>query len=387
MNISEIQKKISEQKNLDGWLLYDFHAHNSIAIELLGIDPTKLLTRRFFYWIPKKGEPVKIVHQIEADALNLLPGKTVIYASWQKLEEALFSTLKGVKTVAMEHATNGEIPVLAKLDAGTYEWLSSKGIKVVSSWPIAQHFIAHWNQKQLSQHKSASKMLVDAYKSAWDLLSKKGTITEYDLQEHITDFFSAKGYITNHPPIVAVGKNSAEPHYCPSKKSSAKITSDNLLLIDLWAKKDALNAPYADITQVAYIGKKVPAAIQKLYSIVWNAQEKAISYIKNNKIITGAAVDDAARSYIDERGYASHFLHRTGHNIHTELHGSGPNIDNFETHDTRQLLEKTCYSIEPGIYLPNLYGIRLECNVYIASPQEILVTGKSPKQIPSLIKG
>lgn len=387
MDIGEIQKKIVACKGVDGWLLYDFHAHNNIAIELLGIDPSKLLTRRFFYWIPKKGEPVKIVHQIEKEALASVPGKTIVYASWQELEQALLSTLKGVKTVAMEHATNGTIPVLAKLDAGTYEWLGSRGIKVTSSWPIAENFIARWSQKQLTQHKSTSKMLVDAYTSAWALVSSKGTVTEYDLQEHISEIFASKGYITNHPPIVAFGKNSAEPHYSPSKKSSAKITNGNLLLIDLWAKKDAPNAPYADITQVAYVGKTVPPDIQKLYSIVWNAQEKAISFIKKNKVVTGAAVDDVCRAYIDECGYANNFLHRTGHNIHTELHGSGPNIDNFETHDTRELLPHTCYSIEPGIYLPNRYGIRLECNVYIGDNQSVLVTGRSPKQLPSLIQG
>ncbi|MBS0656290.1 MAG: M24 family metallopeptidase [Verrucomicrobia bacterium] len=386
--LAQIQKLLALQ-DVDGWLLYDFRCHNTIAIEFLNIDPELLLSRRFFYWIPKSGTPTKIVHKIESEALAHLPGEAISYESWQSLEDAVNLTLKGQKRICMEHSPKGALPVIAKLDAGTYEWLSDKGIAVVSSWPIVQHFIAHWTDTQAEDHRQASKLLIDAYRGTWELIkesfTEKRALSELDLQQHILDFFTKEQLRACHPPIVAMGCNSALPHYAPTKTA---ITPDSLLLIDLWAKKSTPFAPYADITQVAYLGKKPPAQMTEVYGLVLKAQDAAIDYlqkkVQSGQEVMGFELDDVCRSVIRQGGYADQFVHRTGHNIHTDLHGPGPNIDNFETHDTRPLMPRTCYSIEPGIYLPGLFGIRLECNIFIKEDNTVEVTGKSLPNLPCI---
>ena len=383
--IQEIQKHIAEQKSLDGWLIYDFHAHNTIGLELLGIEQNQLLTRRFFYWIPKQGSPLKIVNQIESHVVKHLPGDQITYESWQSLEMALKSTLKGRKRIAMEHSPHGAIPVLSKLDAGLYQWLQEKKIEVTSSWPLAQYFTCQWDAGQLKAHKDASKFLLKVFAHSFDRAKKKKNLTEYDLQQEILQQFAENGYITDHDPIVAVGANSALAHYSPSVKTHAVIEKESLLLLDMWCKKDLANAPFADITQVAYLGKKAPQKMLDIYAIVKDAQASAIEFIQKSldagKEVTGADVDDVCRAKIQKAGFGKYFVHRTGHNIHTMLHGIGPNLDNFETHDTRPLMARSCYSVEPGIYLPKAFGIRLECDIYIHDTLKVEVTGASPNEL------
>ena len=390
--VEAIQKQLKQAK-LDGWLLFDFHGHNTIALDLLDIAEEQLLSRRFYYWIPKNGTPLKIVHDIEAHTLKHLPGDQIAYESWQSLELALASTLRGRKRIAMEHSPSGSVPVISKLDSGTYEWLRSKNIDVVSSWPIAQFFISRWDKNEYNMHKRATKTCIGAYKSAWsevtNAIKKNKTLTEYDLQQHILEYFKNHGFVTDHPPIVAIGSHASLPHYHPTRENSSKITKDELLLIDLWAKEDAPHSTYADITQVAYIGKKPPQELKDLYAVVYGAQQHVLSFLQDklshNQEVAGFELDDVCRTFINDKGYAKYFLHRTGHNIHTELHGLGPNLDNFETHDTRILQPRTCYSIEPGIYLPNSYGIRLECNIFIHETGKVEVTAKSLKHLPCLL--
>ena len=387
IQIEAIQAEIGQIDGCDGWLLYDFHGHNSIAIEVLQIPSHQMLSRRFFYWIPKSGTPVKIVHQIEQDALDHLPGTKRSYADWQILELELSKVLRGKKTIAMEHS---KIPSISKLDSATFEWLEGLNIKVVCSWPIAERLIARLNSSQLASHKKASKMLIKAYESAWKLIKKtlsaNKTITEYDVQQHILEHF--EGFKTDHPPIVSIGPNTALPHYFPQKRKSALIQQNSLLLIDLWAKEKTPGSIYADLTQVAYIGKKAPQELVNVYNIVFNAQSAAIEYVqkqlKKKKPVRGADVDDVCRAYIQKNGYGQYFVHRTGHNISHELHGLGPNLDNFETNDTRELLPNTCYSVEPGIYIADSFGIRLECNMIIGEDYSLEVTGQSKPELPCL---
>ncbi len=390
--IEEIQKYIAEQNQLDGWLIYDFHGNNTLGLELLGIDPHQLLSRRFFYWIPKKGHPTKIVHNIEAHTLKHLPGDEIAFESWQSLDSALASTLKGKKRIAMEHSSMGAIPVLSKLDAGLYEWLQDKKIEVANSWNIAKNFICRWTPTQLKAHKEAASFLYDLFDKSFDKVASalrlRKKVTEFSLQQEILDEYSSHNFVSEHPPVVAVGANSALPHYSPTKELDTRITKDSLLLIDIWCKKNNEQAPYADQTQVAFFGKHAPAEMLKVYSIVRDAQEKAIEYIektlKSGKDVLGSDVDDVARKYIQKHGYGKYFAHRTGHNIHTMLHGLGPNLDNYETHDARPLMPRTCYSVEPGIYIPKAFGIRLECNIFIHDDLRLEVTGRSKDTLPCI---
>lgn len=390
MQIQEIQKYIREQDKLDGWLIYDFHGKNSLGLELLGIDPNQLLSRRFYYWIPKTGSPVKIVHQIEAQTLKHLPGDHIAYESWQSLDLALTTTLKGQKRIAMEHSPMGAIPMLSTLDAGLYEWLQAKKIEVVNSWIVAKNFICRWSPAQLKAHKEAANFLEQTFETSFEkvaaALSSRKKITEYSLQQDIIKSFAEHNFVTDHAPVVAVGPNSVLSHYCPSKDVDTKITKDSLLLIDIWCKKNKEPAPYADFTQVAYFGKNPPAEMTKVYNIVKEAQTAGLEFVQKNlklgKEVLGCDVDDVCRKIIQKRGYGTYFVHRTGHNIHTMLHGLGPNLDNYETHDTRPLMPRTCYSVEPGIYIPKAFGVRLECNFFIKDDLTIDITGVSPDTLP-----
>jgi Xaa-Pro dipeptidase len=391
--LEAIQHFLALQNEVAGWLIYDFRGHNSIATEVLAIPEGELLSRRYFYWIPKRGTPLKIVHQIEADLLSHIPGDQITYESWKSLDLALSSSLKGQKKIAMEHSPKGAIPIISKLDSGMYEWLLEKNIAVSCSWPIAQHFVAKWTPMQFKQHVEASKILVGAYKSCWkkvrEALQAKTKITEYELQQHILEIFAANNLKAEHPPIVAFSQNAANAHYNPTSKNSAVIQEGAPLLIDLWAKKQVPYAPYADITQVAFVGKDPPKKMVEVYDALYKAQTAAIDFIKESAFakqeIAGFQVDDVCRVRIQEAGFGAFFTHRTGHNIHTDLHGLGPNIDNYETHDTRILTPNTCYSIEPGIYIQNSFGMRLECNVFLSEDGLVEVTGKSSPQLPCLL--
>lgn len=388
--IQEIQKHIAEQKQLDGWLIYDFHGKNSLGLELLGIDQNQLLSRRFYYWIPKQGLPLKIVHQIEPQILQHLPGDQVTYESWQSHELALKSALKGKKRIAMEHSPMGTIPVLSTLDSGLYEWLREKNIDVVNSWIIAKNFICRWNTAQLKAHREAARFLENTFKKYFEkvheALTNRKKITEYSIQEEILQDFHEHNFITDHAPVVAVGQNAVQGHYSPTKEVNTRIGKDQLLLIDIWCKRNKDLAPYADFTQVAYFGKKPPAEMTKVYDIVKAAQNAGIEFVKKNlksgKEVLGCDVDDVCRKYIEKAGYGKNFVHRTGHNIHTMLHGLGPNLDNYETHDARPLMPRTCYSVEPGIYLPKAFGIRLESNIFIHDDYTVEVTGETPDTLP-----
>ncbi len=392
MQIHEIQKYIAQETKLDGWLIYDFHGKNALGLELLGIDPHQLLSRRFYYWIPKEGSPLKIVHQIEAQTLKHLPGDQIAYESWQSLDLALTSTLRGQKRIAMEHSPMGSIPVLSTLDAGLYEWLQEKKIEVVNSWVIAKNFICKWNAAQLKLHREAAKFLEKTFEKSFAAvriaLDSRKKITEYSLQQQIIKDFEDNNFITEHVPVVAVGPNSVLSHYSPTKEIDTRITKDSLLLIDIWCKKNKDLATFADFTQVAYYGKKPPAEMIKVYNAVKAAQTAGIEYIKKNlkagNEVLGCDVDDVCRKLIQKLGYGKYFVHRTGHNIHTTLHGLGPNLDNYETHDTRQLMPSTSYSIEPGIYIPKAFGVRLECNIFIHENLSVDITGLSPEELPCL---
>ncbi|MCE5293780.1 MAG: M24 family metallopeptidase [Chlamydiales bacterium] len=390
--IQEIQKYILEQPGLDGWLIYDFHGKNALGLELLGIDANQLLSRRFYYWIPKSGTPIKIVHHIEAQTLNHLPGDQIAYESWQSLDSALTSTLKGQKRIAMEHSPMGAIPVLSTLDAGLYEWLHKKKIEVVNSWILAKNFICRWTPAQLKAHKDAAKFLMNTFETSFErvqnALASRKKITEYSLQQDILQSYEDNGFMTEHAPVVAVGPNSVLSHYSPTKEIDTRITKDSLLLIDIWCKKNKEHAPYADFTQVAFYGKTPSSEMIKVYNTVKAAQTAGIEFVKKSlkqgKDVFGCDVDDVCRKIIQKQGYGQYFVHRTGHNIHTMLHGLGPNLDNYETHDSRPLMPRTCYSVEPGIYIPKAFGVRLECNIFIHDNLSVEVTGQSPETLPCL---
>lgn len=370
--IKSVQKNLSTA-GLDGWLLYDFRKNNDLAHKFLEIPNEKLVTRRFFYWIPAKEQPIKIVHRIESSILDHLPGKTIVYSSWKEFENCLAKVLKNSGKVAMEYSPRNAVPYVSKVDAGTVDIIRDCGVEVVSSADLLQEYTSLWTPYQLQTHLAAAEVIEDALNKAWQLIfmrvNQNKAITEVDVQQFLLDAFAKAECLCEDPPICAVNAHAADPHYSPDRKNPIPIKKGDFVLIDLWCKQNKPNAVYADITRVGVVDKTPSKRQHEIFSIVKEARNAAMRLIEKrldgDLPIRGWEVDQACRDVINRAGYGNYFTHRTGHNIGERDHGDGTNIDNFETRDNRLLLPGTCFSIEPGIYLPGEFGVRLEHNVFL----------------------
>jgi Xaa-Pro aminopeptidase len=369
-NIQAIQTALREQK-LDGWLFYDILHRDPIAYRVLGLNHV-LAKRRWFYLIPATGEPRKLVHRIEAATLDSLPGEKILYAAAEELEKNLKKLIGRAKKVAMQYSPNNSIPYISLVDAGTVELIRSQGCKVMSSADLVQQFEAVWTPEQLASHRAAGRVIdaitQAAFSEAARRVSANESFTEFDLQEWILGQFRANGVVSDSAPIVAVGPHSGDPHYEPQQGTSSRVRRGDFLLLDIWAKTSAPNSVYYDITWTGFLGAKIPPKYAKIFSIVRDARDAAADFVLENvragHAIQGWQVDRAAREVIRKAGFAKYFVHRTGHNIGQEVHGAGANMDGLETRDIRRVIPHTCFSIEPGIYLPE-FGVRSEVNVYV----------------------
>lgn len=378
--IASIQQAIRETGELDGWLFYDFRGSDPLAYRVLLLDPRQHVTRRWYYWIPASGEPVKLLHRIESHVLDELPGQSQQYVSWEQQHRLLSLLLKGRRCIAMQYSPLNAIPYLSRVDAGTMDLIRSFGVAVVTSADLVQRFEAVWTDTQLESHRYAStalRRIVDEAFSFVNLSITKGcAITEYSLQQFILSRIHDAGMTTSSSPIVAIDAHSADPHYEPAESHSAPIMRGNLLLIDLWAKQTEPGSVYGDITWTGYTDTQVPQKQRTVFDHVRRGRDAALAFVRQ-KIAQGDfpfgwEVDEVCRSVIQDAGYGDFFVHRTGHSIGEEVHGNGANIDNLETQDGRRLMPQTCFSIEPGIYLPGEFGIRSELDVYVSN-QEALV--------------
>jgi Xaa-Pro aminopeptidase len=367
---------------LDGWLLYDFRGNNLLARRVLGLADRTPGSRRFFYFVPAEGLPWKLVHYIEQQALDHLPGPQTAYLTWQELEAALGRGLAGRGKVAMEYSPRAANPYVARVDAGTIELVRATGAQVVSSGDLVQLFEAVWDELQWEQHRRAAIHTDSAYAMAWGFIAKRvrrgEAVRESQVQQAILDHFAANRLTTYHPPIVAVGPHSGNPHYETTPATDTVMGEGDFVLIDLWARLDESRSVYSDLTRVAYIGREVPVRHAEIFAIVARARDAAIDRVRRafaaGEPLAGWQVDQAARDVIAAAGYGPRFVHRTGHSIGQETHGNGANMDNLETHEERRVMRRTCFSIEPGIYLPE-FGVRSEVNVFIDAAGEVHVTG------------
>jgi Xaa-Pro aminopeptidase len=388
-DINGIQSDLRAAK-LDGWLFYDFRGRDPIAQGILQLPPG-MRTRRWYYFIPAKGTPRKLVHKIETESLAALPGETFFYAGQEELRKNLRKLLGRAKNVAMQYSPKNAIPYVAMVDAGTIELVRSTGVKVLSSADLVQKYEACWSPAQLESHLAAGAVIDRVVREAFQLAAKnvreKKTFTEYDLKLWILKEFEAAGITLEQGPDVAVGPHASDPHYGPTLESASPIREGDLLLLDVWGKTKAAGSVYYDITWVGYLGARVPEKMAKVFGIVREARDKAVELIQSSvtagKPLQGWQVDKAARKVIEKAGYGKYFFHRTGHNIGQTVHGNGVNMDGLETHDVRHLIPKTCNSIEPGIYLPE-FGIRSEVNVYVGE-KEARITGAVQKEILALL--
>jgi Xaa-Pro aminopeptidase len=384
-DIPGIQSDLRAAK-LDGWLFYDFRGRDPIAKRILDL-PEGMRTRRWFYFVPAKGTPKKLVHKIEAQSLAALPGETLYYAGQDELRKNVGKILGRAKNVAMQYSPKNAIPYVAMVDAGTIELVRGSGVKVASSADLVQKYEACWSDEQLESHRSAGAAIDRIVREAFQHVSKhvreKKTISEYELKAWILREFETAGIWTEEGPDIAVNSNASDPHYGPTAESSAPIREGDLLLLDVWGEKKTPGSVYYDVTWVGYVGAKVPEKYAKVFGIVREARDRAVDLILRSvaakKPLQGWQVDKAARSVIEKAGYGKYFFLRTGHSIGEKVHGNGANMDGLETHDVRHLIPRTCNSIEPGIYLPE-FGIRSEVNVYI-DEREARVTGAVQEEI------
>jgi Xaa-Pro dipeptidase len=386
MNLLEIQEAL-RGGGIDGWLFFDHHHRDPLAYRVLGFTAERTPTRRWYYLLPAQGEPVKLVHQVEPGMLDQLPGRKIAYASWSQLVENLRALLGGCRRVAMQYSPNCAVPYVAMVDAGTVELVRSLGVDVVTSANLVQYFEARWDRKKLESHLEAGRR-VDAvrrgaFRLAGERLRAGAPIDEWQVKQFLLARFAEEGLFTDHGPIVGVNANASNPHYEPAEQGSRPIRRGDVLLIDLWAKLDQPESVYYDSTWVGYCGEAPPEPVRKVFAVVRGARDRTIRRVQEavsrQEPLRGFEVDDAARGYIQEQGYGDCFFHRTGHSIGTEVHGTGANMDNLETHDERYVIPWTCFSVEPGIYLPE-FGIRSEVDVFV-DEERAIVTGEIQEEL------
>jgi len=389
-DIKAIQAELRASK-IDGWLFCDHHHRDPIAGNILGLGENGMATRRWFYFVPSRGGPRKLVHRIEEGALDSLAGRKQVYSGWQELHKALGKLLTGSRKIAMQYSPENNIPYIGLVDAGTVELVRKLNKKVVTSADLVQKFEAAWTPEQLVSHLEAGKIIDRIRQEAFELAASRvresQPITEFELQQWILEKFRASRLTTAEPPIAAVQPNNGNPHYEPTARASRPIRAGDLLLLDMWAKFDRPRSVYYDITWTGYLGARVPDSYAKIFRIVREARDRAIEFVGDavtrGCAIHGWEVDRAARGVIRMAGYAKYFVHRTGHSIGQEVHGNGANMDSLETRDDRQIIPRTCFSIEPGIYLPE-FGIRSEVNVYVGE-RDARVTGATQQEILPLL--
>jgi Xaa-Pro aminopeptidase len=390
MNLEAIQAALTEAA-LDGWLFYDHHHRDPLAAEILGLDPNSHITRRWYYFIPAAGEPRKLVHRIEQGRLDTLPGSKALYSSWQELHAALTDLLTGAATVAMQYSPNNDIMYVSMVDAGTVEFLRSLGKQIVSSADLVSQFQAVLTADQVASHQVAQRAIDDLLAEGWRQIANRlrptsGTATpytEYDHVQWLSEAMRRAGLVWQFGPNVSVNANCSDSHYEPTADHTARLSEGDFLLIDIWGRQDTDTAVYYDITWTGVIGREPSPEEQRVFETVRNARDAAVSTVEQafatNRPIRGFEADDAARAVVREAGFGEYFTHRTGHNIAHEIHGPGAHLDNLETHDERRILPHTCFSVEPGIYLPK-FGVRSEINM-LTSDNKAWVTGKIQREL------
>jgi Xaa-Pro dipeptidase len=386
MELSKIQQEIRNQK-LDGWLFFDHHFRDPLGYRVLGFTAPRTPSRRWYYLIPAEGEPRGLEHRVERGMIAALPGEKIPYSSWTEQVDGLKKLVGGLGRVAMQYSPNCAIPYVSMVDAGTVELVRSVGVEVVSSAELIQAFEARWTPEQLETHLEAGRRVDRVRKEAFEYLRERlrngSATTELDVKRFVLDGFAKAGMFTDHGPIVGVNANASNPHYEPTEASHSPIHDGDLVLLDLWAKLDRPEAVYYDITWTHFLGANPPEKMREVFAVVTGARDAAIERVKSaiagGQGLCGFEVDDAARGVIRARGYAEYFTHRTGHSIGVEVHGNGANMDNLETHDERRVSPWTCFSIEPGVYLPE-FGVRSEVNMFVGEG-EARVTGEIQREL------
>lgn len=390
MNLEAMQAALREAGH-DGWLFYDHHHRDPIGESILGLDPKAHITRRWYYFVPASGEPRKLVHRIEQGRLDSLPGTKGLYSSWQELASGLEAMLGPARRIAMQYSPNNAIMYVSMTDAGTVEFLRGLGKEIVSSADLVSMFEAVLTAEQIASHTVAQKAIDDLLAEGWKEIARRmrpangaaDRYTEFDHMQWLSEAMRRAGLVWENGPNVSTNANSSDSHYEPTAERSAPIKEGDFLLIDIWGRTDEAESVYYDITWTGVVGREPSEREQLVFTTVRDARDAAIAVVEKafagNRPIRGFEADDAARAVIRAAGFGEYFTHRTGHNIAHEIHGPGAHLDNLETHDVRRLLPNTCFSVEPGIYLPE-FGVRSEIDMMTAAGKA-WVTGKIQREL------
>ena len=371
---------------LDGWLFYDFRMSDPLAYRILELPENGIATRRWFCYVPAAGKPTAIVSAVEAHRLDALAADKIVYRSHDEMIGALGVALKGARRIAMDYSPGCAIPYVSHVDAGTVEMIRACGVEIVTAADLIQRFEASLTRAQLASHHRAARALraiVDeTFAEVGRSISDAKPVSEVSVQRFVMSRFEAQGLTTYAPPIVAVNEHSADPHFAPTREHDRAIRRGDFVLLDLWAKEGGADSIYADFTWVAYVGEKIPEEHARVFEIVARAREAAVDLVTARvaarEPVSGREADRAARAVVEAAGFGEMFVHRTGHSIGREVHGAGANLDSMETLDDRGLIENTCFSVEPGIYLPGKFGVRSELDMTIEGGRA-MVSGE-PRQ-------
>jgi Xaa-Pro dipeptidase len=388
MDLNGIQDALRAKK-LDGWLLCDFRNRDYLAYRVLGLDFEKMSSRRWYYYIPARGEPRKLVSVVERMRLDSLPGKRMVYLSWEELHASLKKLMGPRKKIAMQYSPKNNVPYVSLVDGGTIELLKGLGYRIASSADLVQMFVSRISEEGYATHKEAARVMDGIRAEAFAEIAKgmrsAAGVTEYDIQQFIMRRFTEEGLTTYDPPMVGVNDHPADPHFDLNRDNARPIKHGDTVLIDMWAKKNVPGGIYYDITWVGYVGDDPPAKYVEIWKAVKGGRDAAVKFVQDRfakgKTCYGWEVDDACRAVVKKAGYGKRFLHRTGHSITEETHGNGVNIDNLETRDDRALLPGCCFSIEPGIYLEGIMAVRTEINVFIRNDGVPEVTGEVQQEL------
>jgi Xaa-Pro dipeptidase len=389
MNLADIQQEIRSQK-LDGWLFFDHHLRDPLAYRVLGLAPPKAPTRRWYYLIPAQGEPAGVEHRIERGMLGSLPGERIPYSTWTEQVAGIRKLTSGLKRIAMQYSPMCAVPYVSMVDGGTVELVRSQGVEVVSSAELIQVFEARWTPAGLESHLEAGKVVDRVRGEAFALIRERtrnnAPLEEVEVMKFVRGRFAQFGLVTDSGPIVGVNANASNPHYEPSDTVTSPIRRGDWVLLDMWAKLDDPRAMYYDITWTGFCGDQPTDEMRNVFAVVTGARDAGIRRVQDavagGETLRGFEVDDAVRGFIESRGYGAFFTHRTGHSIGADVHGNGANMDNFETHDDRRVMPWSCFSIEPGVYLP-AFGVRSEINMFVGD-REARVTGEMQREIALL---
>ncbi|HIF73277.1 MAG TPA: M24 family metallopeptidase [Dehalococcoidia bacterium] len=381
-------REFLQSTGTDGWLTRDYRYTNPVFEAALG-KRVEHLTRPVWLWIPADGDPQLLAHEVDAGRFPADSSPIAAYGSRVQMVAGLKTLVGSATKVAMEYSPLYALPRVARVDAGTIELIRSLGPEIVSSGDVIQYSTERWTPDQLQSHFFAVSALDRIVRQTFQYVGEniRWALTEHDIAEHIRGKFDRAGLEFDDGPVVAFNEHSSDPHYDPQPGEAAVIRREGWLLIDLWARKkpespDDRNIS-ADITWTAKLGEPPTAKQQEVFNAVTGARDAAFDLLETRVLEgdnpKGWELDRAARDVIEKAGYGEYFVHRLGHSLGYEVHSNGVNLDDWETHDTRTVINGVGVTIEPGIYLPE-FGVRSEMDVYLGEdgPE---VTGKRQTEI------